>query len=348
MITIGITTYNRKNILSKMAESLYLSNLDLPYNIRIYDDCSSEYSLDYLRKIFPDVKNIVRNEINLKANKNIYTMYKDFLNSDDEYLFNADSDLIFSKNWLEKGLNFLHNTDGILSLFNAQNLKPVENINNDLCIKEKIGSAGSLLTRKCVSTIINHIKLSDLDDASAFDFKWCELLRKNGRKIYCVRNSLVQHIGIEGQNSGSHHFDFGIGFHIDNLRNGQFMQEAMEVYCSTNRQRSSYFLFPFEKIMPKSKIIIYGFGKVGQDFIKQIEQTNYCEIVGIIDKNYLNFNECEYKVSNPSEIRKLEADYLLIAVNSDSLANEIINEIKKENNQLLNKVIYARNRKMNL
>lgn len=349
MITIGIPTYNRKNILKKMAESLYLSNLNIPYNIRVYDDCSSEYSITELRGIFPNATQFSRNEMNLKADKNTYIMYKDFLNSNDQFLFNADSDLVFSENWLEEGLDLLKDTDGVLSLFNAQNLKILQNVGDRLCVKTKIGAAGSLLTRECVSSIIDHISLSELNgNVPCFDFKWCEFLQRSSKKIYCVRESLVQHIGVTGQNTVGNHFDFGIGFHVDNSKNGQFINDAMELYFSTNIQRNSYFLFPFERIIPKSKIILYGFGKVGQDFIKQIERTGYCEIVGIVDKNYSNFNGFKYKITSPRLMKELDADYLVVAVNSDRLAKEIIDEIKEENKELWDKVVYEKNRIVDL
>ena len=45
MITIGITTYNRLDVLKKMAKSLYKSDLLGQCNIRVYDDASSEYDV---------------------------------------------------------------------------------------------------------------------------------------------------------------------------------------------------------------------------------------------------------------------------------------------------------------
>jgi GT2 family glycosyltransferase len=52
-ITIGITTYNRLDLLKIMASSLYNLNLSVPHNIRIYDNCSSEYTIPELKDLFP-------------------------------------------------------------------------------------------------------------------------------------------------------------------------------------------------------------------------------------------------------------------------------------------------------
>lgn len=43
-------------------------------------------------------------------------------------------------------------------------------------------------------------------------------------------------------------------------------------------------LFPFEKIPMGSQILIYGAGELGQEYLRQIILTNYCTIVGFIDK----------------------------------------------------------------
>ena len=110
MVTIGITTYNRRKILEMMASSLYSSDLSFPHNIRIYDDCSTEYGIDELRKIFPTAASISVNHGNIKADQNIFQMHKDFLNTSDTYLFNADSDLLFTKNWLNAALDLIKKT----------------------------------------------------------------------------------------------------------------------------------------------------------------------------------------------------------------------------------------------
>lgn len=42
-VTVGIATYNRKSILTKMAASFYLSNLSgAEVHVRVYDDCNTE------------------------------------------------------------------------------------------------------------------------------------------------------------------------------------------------------------------------------------------------------------------------------------------------------------------
>lgn len=100
-LTVGICTYNRKYIIENTSKSLNeINNID-KINMKVYDDCSDEYDIEYLKKLYPTAIKIDGSNKNLGADYNTKRMYQDFLESDDEYLFNADSDLIFNKNLLE-------------------------------------------------------------------------------------------------------------------------------------------------------------------------------------------------------------------------------------------------------
>jgi hypothetical protein len=227
MITIGITTYNRKNLLELMASSLYESDISIPYNIKIYDDCSNEYGLEELKSIFPDAASIKINRNNLKADKNIYQMYSDFVSTSDLFLFNADSDLLFKKKWLNTALGLIKETSGILSLFNANSHESYKTINNELCLKKTIGSAGTLFTRDRVVDLLTEI--NSIEKVKAFDWQFSEYFDKAGLPIYCVNNSLVQHIGYNGQNTGFY-FDFGRNYQIDTLEQGQIINDIFAMF----------------------------------------------------------------------------------------------------------------------
>ena len=46
------------------------------------------------------------------------------------------------------------------------------------------------------------------------------------------------------------------------------------------------YLFPFEKVSPNSRIVIYGASDVGIDYMYQVRVTNYCKLVALLDKNH--------------------------------------------------------------
>ena len=227
MITIGITTFNRQRILKFMSESLYRSDLSIPHNIRVYDDCSTEYGEDELKKLFPTAASIRINKANLKADENILEMYKDFLTTDDTHFFNADSDLIFSRDWLKKGMEFFERTDGVLTFFNANLHDSYKDVDDDLCLKITIGSAGTMFSRNRVKELVDH--LNSQKNNKSFDWQFSKFFIDNNIPIYCVKNSLVQHIGYTGQNS-HFYFDFGRNFDIESLGHGQIINNILESY----------------------------------------------------------------------------------------------------------------------
>lgn len=339
MLTIGITTYNRLSTLKKMAKSLYDSKINIAYNIRIYDDASSDYGIETLRKLFPNAATIKRNERTVKADKNIYLMYKDFLSTNDEYLFNADSDLLFSNDWIDQGMKRLKKTDGVLALLNLDSIRSFKNKDNsNILEKLEVGSAGVLMSRKIVKEIITNFNYENIDEPG-FDRSWCSFFKEKGTKIYCVRNSLVQHIGIKGQNANSDYFEFGVGFKVDSNFQGQVFNDLL-LKISREKYKPKYYIFPFSHVPKNSRIVIYGFGNVGSNFLKQLTKEKYCDVVGVVDKNWKRYtNEL---VHSPNVIKKLNFDYIIIAVNSKALFEQIKLELLEIDKRIEDKIIFQK------
>ena len=51
-----------------------------------------------------------------------------------------------------------------------------------------------------------------------------------------------------------------------------------------------YALFPFEQVEKDARVIIYGAGRAGLNFVRQVESGNYCKVVAIVDKNAKKHN----------------------------------------------------------
>jgi len=322
MITIGITTYNRKKTLEMMARSFYNSNLSHEHRLLIYDDASDEYDEKYLRELFPDAESIHVQEHNLGSDENIRFMYEDFLNTGDEFFFNADSDLLFHKEWMNVLVGLIDYTDGVLSAFNSiGNHKPENEYSvNGITLVEKanIGSAGTMFRRAVVKEIIDG--LGEYDSGS-FDWKWSSLLNKKQKKIYTLKSSMVQHIGFTGFNTVVGSADYGFSFVVDSLENGQAINDTLEdVYSSRkSNPRKRISLFPFSEIEKGSRVVIYGAGTYGQDYCKQIKAINYCDIVALCDAQYMDMEG----VTDPKQICDMEYDYVVVSVKRDDLVKEI-------------------------
>lgn len=73
-------------------------------------------------------------------------------------------------------------------------------------------------------------------------------------------------------------------------------------------------VFPFEEICENSKVVIYGAGKLGKEYVKQNEKYHFCNIVKWVDKQYQYIAFEEYKICDPDKIFDEEFDYIIIAI----------------------------------
>lgn len=76
----------------------------------------------------------------------------------------------------------------------------------------------------------------------------------------------------------------------------------------------------------KKKVILYGAGKVGVDYQKQMTDCTKIELCGWVDKDYEKYQEKELDVKPIEYIKETGYDYILVAVWKQT----VFNEIKKE------------------
>ena len=342
-ITIGVTTYNRIGALKRMAKSLYASDLISEYSVRVYDDASTEYNINVLQDIFPNAEFIYRHKTNIGADKNMMYMYKDFLNStNSDVFFNADSDMIFEKNWLEKGADLLKKSDGILSIYNTPHHKSIKET-KDFIEKEHLGAAGTFFSRKALQYLFDNMEIEQLDTLAAVgaDFGWSKFFKARGFHLYCTKESLVQHIGFAGYNNTLDNINYGTNFKVDSMINGQILNDVLYDISVTQQQslRRVYALFPFELIPKGARVVLYGYANTGKDFEEQIKRSGYCELTGIVDeKKFDNIN-----VMPPRALNEFDFDYLVLATIYEEVAESMRKFAKSIVQGIESKIIYKKN-----
>ena len=111
------------------------------------------------------------------------------------------------------------------------------------------------------------------------------------------------------------------------------------------------YLFPFTEVKRGCRIAIWGMGSVGIEFYIQIIKTDYCKIVGLIDKekkqievghNHLIPFELLFY---PHEFDWKSIDYLVIAVKREDIAKSIINDAEQcgcDSGKIIWKTMYYR------
>lgn len=88
------------------------------------------------------------------------------------------------------------------------------------------------------------------------------------------------------------------------------------------------YIIPCKKMIANKNIVVYGAGRVGLDYIRQIKKEDICNEVIWVDKNYKNKDDfLEIKVDSPDEVMKNDFDYVLVAVNKEEVAYEIQEEL---------------------
>lgn len=87
------------------------------------------------------------------------------------------------------------------------------------------------------------------------------------------------------------------------------------------------YMFPYEMVAPKSRIVLYGAGAVGRDFYRQITKNQYCEIIIWVDQNYKMVNIPYAEVKSPTAILAEQYDYVIVCVNGRGIALDITKKL---------------------
>lgn len=87
------------------------------------------------------------------------------------------------------------------------------------------------------------------------------------------------------------------------------------------------FNIPFYKIKQGSRIVLYGYGKNGRYCCRRLIKTGYCDLVGIVDKNYNDKQIDHLEVQPTKSIKNMEFDYCLITILDQRVASSIRNDL---------------------
>lgn len=224
-IMIVIPVFNRRKYIEILSRSLSECKGIEKADIRVYDDCSTEFGMDYLNSKFLHLGAKVQRREKRSActAHNYFEMMTDFINSDNDILFLCDSDLLLRPDALEYLDGIFPETDGFMTLYNSDlHLTVKEGVKFDL--KLDIGHAAACLSKKCVSMFIG------LNNPGMGDFKLSETMIKNGIRILAAKKSMVQHIGVEGKHSSKlSGMDFSLSFEPASAHNREVVAELMPV-----------------------------------------------------------------------------------------------------------------------
>jgi hypothetical protein len=204
-------------------------------NVRIYDDCSTEFDEVFLKKLFPYAAEIKIRSKNVGPSMNISLIFRDFLKTNDDVLFMADSDLVFHTHCLTFIENNFQFTDGFFSLFNSPKHKSLNEtiiMGYEYCEKKTVGSAGSVFSKELVRDMV-----ANLPHAIEFghDLAWSDYLYNTKKaRMLVSKKSYVQHVGFYGSHcNGLNEIDYGLNFESDNVITSSIIIKYLEKFIFT-------------------------------------------------------------------------------------------------------------------
>lgn len=79
---------------------------------------------------------------------------------------------------------------------------------------------------------------------------------------------------------------------------------------------------PYEIIPRSSKLVIYGAGKAGKEFVRLLLRDHYAKVTAWVDQNFER-ELYSYQIENPESIKDKEYDYILIALTDEKKVYEV-------------------------
>ncbi len=102
---------------------------------------------------------------------------------------------------------------------------------------------------------------------------------------------------------------------------------------------SSSYLFPFGKVKQGAVVAIYGAGRVGQEFVAQLEKTDYAKMVLWVDINYKQRQAQGMHVRPVRSLIERSFDVLVIAIKSKDMQKKITYDLHSKYDVPLDKII---------
>ena len=119
----------------------------------------------------------------------------------------------------------------------------------------------------------------------------------------------------------------------ENARQTEFYEEILYLN-RTNKvvEKNAFqrFIFPWKAVKPDENIILYGAGVVGRTFLEQIKQSKYCCVKAVCDANYEKITDLNIPVISVEDISDYKYDKIIIAIEKESVANEIMEILDME------------------
>lgn len=115
------------------------------------------------------------------------------------------------------------------------------------------------------------------------------------------------------------------------LDNFYIQSVDLKKQCYKYLEYSFAVIFPFNKVARDSKVVLYGAGTLGRQYMEQNIKYNFCEIVLWVDEYSVCSVYSDYSVEKPEMIKHYEYDYIIIAIDNYYIAMDVRENLGKMN-----------------
>lgn len=203
--SLVFTTKNRYGYVRLLAESLEWMKAYEHAHIHIFDDGSTDFTIQDLKYWFPYAH--VHESDHRHPDMSIRHSFEWFENeSNDDILITIDSDTMLHPDWNDF-IDTHINRSGVLSLYHsAAKYHKSVNCNNVTCEKKSTGSMGMVMSRHVLEDMLHNMHNAEHEEA-AFDWGFVGYFKKKGIKIIVPKNSLALHYGMYGAHGSGNHVE---------------------------------------------------------------------------------------------------------------------------------------------
>lgn len=110
---------------------------------------------------------------------------------------------------------------------------------------------------------------------------------------------------------------------VKDLMASYLIKEIANIWEDVTGKEIALYEFPDIHILFGKKVVLYGAGKVGMDYYKQIRRYEQCSIAALADTYYEKYDYDYVRVVSFNEVKELQWDILVISVLGEEISGQI-------------------------
>lgn len=127
------------------------------------------------------------------------------------------------------------------------------------------------------------------------------------------------------------HYDENRKIYATFSRYQKYIREHLITGTYSNRTYlgNTRYYYPNEQILLNKRVVLYGAGRVGNDFYKQFNEKHWCCIVLLVDLNWKERENRYQEICGIDRLFQTEFDYILISILDEKISKNVRNMLEQ-------------------